>query len=256
MTLSGTIQGIWRHPIKGFTPEALTRVTLDPAQGLAFDRAWAVENGPSGFDPLHPLHISKFRFVALAPTPRAAAIRTALDDTTGRLSATLPGLPDITVDLTDPSDCRLFEVWLTAALADDAEGPLKVVQAPAHRFLDDPAGQVSLTNRASLQALGARMGLVLDPRRLRGNIDIVGWPAFAEVELPPGTVLRLGDVTVRVVKPIQRCIATHVNPDTALRDADFVSALMSLTGHAHCGVYVQVIQGGDVANGQAAGTVA
>ncbi len=256
MTLSGTIEAIWRHPVKGFTPEALTRVQIDPACGLSFDRAYAVENGPSGFDPQAPAHIPKFRFVALAPVPQAAAIRTALEDATGRLHVAMSGQPEIAVDLALPEDCRRFEAWLAAALGDAVEGPLKVVQASGHRFLDDPSGQISVTNRASLRALEAATGVAVDARRLRGNFEVEGWPAFAEVDLTPGTLIRLGAVTARVVKPIQRCIATHVNPDTAMRDLDLVPALKALTGHANCGVYVQAVDRGEAALGQFAGVVA
>ncbi len=256
MTISGTIAAIWRHPIKGFTPEALARVTLDPRIGVPFDRAWAVENGSSGFDPSCPAHISKFRFVALAPIPRAAAIHTRLNDATGQLTASMAGQPDLVVNLSVPADCARFEAWLTIALGADADGQLKVVQAPGHRFLDHPKGQVSITNLASVRALEAATGAPVGSRRLRGNIDVEGWPAFAEVDLAPGQRVRLGPVTARVLFPIQRCIAIHVNPDTAQRDLELVPALMALTGHANCGVYVQVIDGGDVAIGDEAGVTA
>jgi hypothetical protein len=168
----------------------------------------------------------------------------------------MPGQPGIEVDLTLPGECRRFEAWLTTALGDAVEGPLKVVQASGHRFLDDPSGQISLTNRASLRALEAATGVSVDARRLRGNFEVEGWPAFAEVDLAPGTLIRLGAVTTRVVTPIQRCIATHVNPDTAERDLDLVPALKVLTGHANCGVYVQAVDGGEAALSQFAGVVA
>lgn len=40
-----------------------------------------------------------------------------------------------------------------------------------------------------------------------------------------------------------------MNPDTAQRDMDLVPELMRLTGHAHCGVYVQVVDGGEITIG-------
>ena len=250
--LRGQIAALWRHPLKGFTPEALDPVRLTPGRGLPFDRAWAVEHGPSGFDPAQPRHISKFRFVALAPMPSAARVRTRLDDATGRLRASCDGCADIEADLTDPADAVRFASWLTEALGEAVEAPLKVVQGPGHRFFDHPQGHVSLTSRASLRALEAAVGAPLDPRRMRGNIEIEGWPAFAEVALAPGTRIRLGDAVAEVFKPIQRCVATHVNPQTAEADIDLVPALQRLTGHANCGVYVHVLEAGDVRVGDGA----
>ncbi len=250
--LRGQIAALWRHPLKGFTPEALAQAALRPGEGLAFDRCWAVEHGPSGFDPAAPVHISKFRFVALAPMPSAARVRTRLDDATGRLHAAAEGAGEIVVDLTDPAEAARFAHWLTGVLGEAVEAPLQVVQAPGHRFFDHPQGLVSLTNRASLAALEAAVGAPLDARRMRGNVEIEGWPAFAEVALPPGTRLRLGSAVAEVFKPIQRCIATHVNPDTAAVDIDLVPALQTLTGHANCGVYVHILEAGDVRVGDGA----
>jgi uncharacterized protein YcbX len=96
------------------------------------------------------------------------------------------------------------------------------------------------------------MGAPLDSRRLRGNIDVEGWPAFAEVALAPGTRIRLGGATAEVFKPIQRCVATHVNPQTAEADAALVPALQKLTGRANCGVYVHILEAGDVRVGDGA----
>jgi uncharacterized protein YcbX len=243
---AATVVAIHRHPIKGFTPEALDQATLSPDVGMAFDRAWAVENGPSGFDPLAPAHISKMRFVALAPVPGAALIRTRLDDSTGRLHASTPDHGDLVVNLDEARDRARLEHWLSQVLGDEASGPLKVVQAPGHRFLDDPAGQVSIISRASLRALETHLGRTVDPLRLRGNLQVEGLEAFAEVALAPGTRIRLGEVETRVIKPIRRCIATHVDPATGERDIDLCAALHELTGHTNCGVYVKVASGGTV----------
>ena len=252
MTHQGQIVALHRHPIKGFTPESLSVATLTATSGLALDRAYAVENGPSGFDPLAPVHISKMRFIALAPVPRAAAIVTRLDEQTGLLEASAPLAPPIHVDLSLPADRQRFANWLTGVLGDEVAGPLKVVQAQGHRFLDDPFGQISLTNLSSLTALSEHMDRPVDPLRLRGNVQIAGWPPFAELRLAPGTRIRLGAVIASVVKPIRRCVATHVNPQTAERDMDVVSALQALTGRPDCGVYVRIETSGQVRPGDLA----
>ena len=65
------IDAIYRYPVKGFTPERLPRVTLTARATLPLDRAYAVENGPSSFDPQKPQYFPKIRFLE-ADAQRAA----------------------------------------------------------------------------------------------------------------------------------------------------------------------------------------
>ena len=41
-----------------------------------------------------------------------------------------------------------------------------------------------------------------------------------------------------------RCAATEVDPDTGIRDLPIPRTLMQTYGHADCGVYAEVIEGG------------
>ena len=45
------IAGLYRYPVKGLSPEPLPRVALEAGQTFPADRRYAIENGPSGFDP-------------------------------------------------------------------------------------------------------------------------------------------------------------------------------------------------------------
>ena len=250
--MTGRIASIYRHPVKGFTPERLERVTLSPEQPFPCDRIFAVEDGPSGFDPEHPAHISKTRFTVLARTAQVGAARTSYDEATGVLSAGAPGQPDFQGCLLNEAGREAFAAWLAAFLGPAADGPLKVLPAPArHRFLDNPNGQVSIINLASVRDLGARIGHALDPLRFRANLYVVGWPAWAENEWV-GETLRLGEAQARVFKPIVRCAATGVDPATAVRDLDLVKSLFDHLGHAWCGVYVQVTGAGAASAGDPA----
>ena len=40
--MSGTVSGLWRHPIKSHGREALSQVTVIPGQTMPGDRVWAV----------------------------------------------------------------------------------------------------------------------------------------------------------------------------------------------------------------------
>ena len=52
-----------------------------------------------------------------------------------------------------------------------------------------------------------------------------------------------------MVKRIQRCAATEVDPDTGIRDLPVPRTLMDKFGHADCGIYAEVIAAGDIAAG-------
>jgi len=56
---------------------------------------------------------------------------------------------------------------------------------------------------------------------------------------------------LKVVKRIVRCAAVNVDPESAVRDLNIPQALMRRLGHADCGVYAEVIAGGDIAVGDA-----
>lgn len=247
----GAVAALYRHPVKGFTPEPLALAALRAHDGFPDDRLYAVENGPSGFDPEAPAFIPKSRFTVLAQIPEVARIRTRYD--AGVFTAETAGRGQAICDLRTEAGRIALAVWLETAIgAEHLRGPLKVVHAPGHRFFDHPQGAVSVLNLASVQALGRKLGKVLDPLRFRANLHVSDWPAWAELGLEPGARLRLGGAVVEVFKPIVRCVATHVDPATGVRDIEVVQALRTLEGHLHCGLYVQVIQGGVVSAGDPA----
>ena len=249
--MSGHVAAIFRHPVKGFTPEALDAVQLAPGEGFPFDRLWAVENGPCGFDPAAPAFVSKTKFTVLAQIARVAAARTRFDAATSVLHVTAPGAPEIAVRLTEAAGREAFAVWLTDLLGEDVRGTLRVVEAPgAWRFTDHPLGQVSIVNLASLRDLGQRMGVELDPLRFRANLYVEGWPPWVENGWT-GKEMMVGWAKAEVFKPIVRCAATHVDPTTAERDLDVLKALFDNYGHLHCGIYVRVTSAGAVGLGDA-----
>ena len=45
------IAAIYRYPVKGLGPNRLESAELAPGQTITGDRLYAIENGPSGFDP-------------------------------------------------------------------------------------------------------------------------------------------------------------------------------------------------------------
>ncbi|HJV41457.1 MOSC domain-containing protein [Caulobacter sp.] len=247
--MNARIAAIYRHPVKGFTPERLNAATLEAGACFPCDRLYAVEDGPSGFDPAAPDHVSKMKFTVLAKIPAVARARTAYDEDSGLFAAKAEGRPDFAGDLRAPTGRAAFEAWLAALLGDEARGPLKVIEGPgAHRFMDSRSGYVSIVNLASVRDLSEKVGRDLDPLRFRANLYVEGWPAWVENDWT-GRTLSLGGATAEVLKPIVRCAATHVDPETGERDVDLVKALFDHYGHMFCGIYLNVTGGGVVAEG-------
>lgn len=249
--MTATVTSLYRHPVKGFTPERLQAADLLAGEGFPCDRLYAVENGPSGFDAQNPAFISKMKFTVLARIAEVAKARTAYDAASGVFSATAQGMPDFAAPLTDDAGRAAFAAWLTTLLGDEAEGPLKVVVAPGlWRFMDHPLGHVSIVNLASVRDLEARIGRPVDPLRFRANVYVEGWEPWIENSWTD-RLIDLGGARTKVFKPIVRCAATHVDPVTAERDMDVVKALFDNYGHMFCGIYVHTQTAGRVAQGDA-----
>ncbi|OYW26335.1 MAG: MOSC domain-containing protein [Caulobacter sp. 12-67-6] len=247
--MEARIAAVYRHPVKGFTPERLQGADLAAGACFPCDRLYAVEDGPSGFDPAAPAHISKMKFTVLAKIPAVARAHTAYDEATGVFSCAAEGRPDFAGDLRTDEGRAGLEAWLTELLGEDLSGPLRVVEGPgAYRFMDSRSGYVSIVNLASVRDLEARLGRSLDPLRFRANLYVEGWPAWVENDWT-GRTLKLGEATAEVLKPIVRCAATHVDPVTAERDIELVKALFDNYGHMNCGIYLNVTQSGRVAEG-------
>ncbi|WP_435749009.1 MOSC domain-containing protein [Microbacterium sp. PMB16] len=93
------------------------------------------------------------------------------------------------------------------------------------RFQDRARGYVSLHSHGSTQALADALGMPADDRRFRSNIVIDGVGPWDELGWT-GDV-RIGAMTFRTAGRIVRCLATHANPETGVRDA---KVLTTLTG--------------------------
>lgn len=242
------VANLYRHPVKGFTPEALDEAVLAPGGWFPGDRMYAVENGPSGFDPVAPVQIPKQKFTVLMRQATLARVRTRWDEQADTLTAAFDD-ETMTFDLGDAEARAAFTERLAAFLGEGARGPLRLIDAgPRHRFMDSSRGRVSILNLASVRDLGERLGVTIDPLRFRANIWVEGWPAWIENAMP-GETLVLGGVTLRGDKPIVRCAATEVDPVTGLRDLEVVRALFDQYGHMWCGLYCAIETGGRLAVG-------
>ena len=245
------VHGIYRYPVKGLSPEPLDRTALAVGQTLRSDRLYAIENGPSGFDPAAPRYAPKQRFLMLMRNERLARLRSRFADESHCLAIELDGREVARGELRSASGCALIEQFFAAYCTDELRGSPKILHAPGHSFSDVAAKVVSIINLASVAALEQALGVPVDPLRFRANLYVTGWPAWHEFDLL-GHEIAVGErARLRIVKRIVRCAATNVDPVTGARDLAIPQSLLQTFGHADCGVYAQVVAGGEVAIGDA-----
>jgi uncharacterized protein YcbX len=247
---SASIQSIYRYPVKGLSPEALPRAELAAGQTIAGDRMYAIENGPSGFDPEAPGYLPKIRFLMLMRDERLARLATHYDDTTRVLTIREGGAEVARGRLTTPEGRAAIEAFFARFSADDLRGPPKILRGVGHSFSDVSRKVVSIINLASIAALESVIGSAVDPLRFRGNVYVAGWPAWHEFDLL-GQEIALGGARLKIVKRIVRCAATNVDPATGIRDLAIPETLMRTFGHADCGVYGEVVADSGIAVGDA-----
>lgn len=241
------IASLYRYPVKGFSPEALGSVELRARHRFDADRIYAVENGPSGFDPSAPAYKPKAKFLCLMKNARLAALRTRFDSATHVWTIERDG-ETFAADLSSEAGRAATEAFLSEFMGEERRGPLKVLSAPGHAFTDVGKPYVSFINLASVAAVAELVGQPVDPLRFRANINLDGMAAWEELDLV-GREATIGEARIRFAKRTQRCAATNVNLVTAERDLDIPGTLLRNLDHMDCGIYADVVEGGRIALG-------
>jgi uncharacterized protein YcbX len=244
------IEALYRYPVKGLSPERLALAELRRGAYFPGDRVFAIENGPSGFDAAAPVHQAKIKFLMLMRNEALARLSTRYEDATGTLIVEEGGREAVRAVLATSEGRLALEAFMRRFLPKELRGPPKVLTAPeGFRFTDSRSGFVSIINRASVQALEDMVGTPVDPLRFRGNLLVRGLAPWAELDLVGQVLETGGGVRLKAIKRIQRCAATNVDPQSAIRDLDIPRTLMERLGHMDCGVYAEVIAGGTLSEG-------
>lgn len=242
-----SIKSLQRYPVKGLSAEPLPFADLEPGQMISGDRAFAVENGPSGFDAGAPSWMPKMKFLCWMKNPKLARLAARYDDASGVLTIRSDG-GDVSGDLSTPEGRAAIEAFLAGFMDDEMRGPLRVLSAPGHRFSDVASKVLSFINLASADDIGRALGASVDPIRFRGNVHLSGMEAWSEATWV-GRTFRIGEAKFKVKKTIQRCLATHVDPAHGVRDLDIMGTIRSARGDVDCGIYAEVIAPGRISEG-------
>ena len=189
------------------------------------------------------------RYLMLMRNERLATLRTRFDDDSHTLIVDYEGREAARGDLRTADGRAAIERFFASFSADELRGPPKVLHAPGFSFSDVAAKVVSIINLASVADLENYVGAPVDPLRFRANLYVAGWPAWQELDMV-GRKISIGDrVQAKIVKRIVRCAATNVDPATGARDLEIPNTLMKTFGHADCGIYAEVVTGGEIVIG-------
>ena len=157
------IHSIYRYPVKGLSPEALPRIALAPGETVPGDRLYAIENGPSGFDPSAPAYLSKQHFLMLMKNERLAALRTAFDQASHVLRIQDGESEAARGDLRADQGRAGIENFFATSFADELHGSPKILHADGHGFSDVASKVVSIINLTSVAALEDIVDATVNP---------------------------------------------------------------------------------------------
>jgi uncharacterized protein len=219
------LSGLYVYPIKSCGGIAVMESNVDE-RGLRHDRRWMLVDEAN-------------RFISQRELPRMALIGVRID--ADGLLVSGPGMPSLQVPFAPPDGTPLrARVWddivETLPVGGDADRWFSEFLAVRCRLVHLPEGsvrpvdqaygraddQVSLADgfpfllisEGSLAELNARLERPLPMDRFRPNLVVGGCDPFAE---DGWRVVRIGPITLRVVKPCARCAITTVDQRTATR---------------------------------------
>lgn len=262
--MSGAVVAILRYPVKSAGGQAL-QVATCVASGLQGDRAWGVlrpdgtvasAKSPARGGRLLHAHARQERDAVWLDLPQGGTFPAGTAACDAALSSFLGEA--VVLSRKVPLGLRLHRLWPGApGMIPDwqpalpgTEAVTAVAGAVGGSFRD--FGAVHVVTTGALARLEAQQGQPVDPLRFRPNL-VVDLPE----DPPPGTVLRIGEVLLRVSLPTPRCVVPALRQPGLDDMPELLSTLareyrqpVRDLGRAACfGFYADVKASGQVAVG-------
>lgn len=242
------LAALYTYPVKGFAPMQLQSAELRCGLGLPHDRRYAISNGQQAIA-AHGAWTACPAFVRLTRNRELPRFHLTFEGDPPRLHLRHPHGDVCAAHLDLPQDRRRLNEKLADWFPNGPMGAPQLVEA-ASGYWDHSDATLSLINTASVAALAHCAGVAVDPMRFRANLYLHGAQPWQELQWL-GRRISIGSVELEVMRPIDRCVATSINPASAERDMDVPGLLLRHMGHAYCGVYLRVVRGGRISAGDA-----
>ena len=254
MNVIGTVESLWRYPVKSMRGEELEEMFAGYA-GVYGDRVFAFTSSlsPKGF----PFFTGRdqrqmIRYHARFRNPEKAArpINLAEAESSGAnpISANASELM-IEVETPDGKTIAIDDPALIDNLRANIDGKHELKLLRSDKAMTD-CRPLSIFALQSAKKLGEETGTNVDKRRFRANVyvDLTNADAFAENQFV-GKTLRVGSkVVVSVLERDPRCMMITLDPDTAEK----TPAILKQVAQAHegmAGVYGAVLMEGMIRKG-------
>ncbi len=256
MSIIGTVESLWRYPVKSMRGQELDEMFAGYA-GVYGDRLFAFESSasPRGFPYLtgreqHEMLRYRPRF----RHPDKAARRVNLTEAESMPPGANPVSANptelmIDVETPDGKTLAIDDPELIEMLRASIDQKHELTLLRSDRAMTD-CRPLSLFAVQSAKKLGEEIGTTVDKRRFRANVylDLTSSDGFAEDDFV-GHSLRIGaKVVLSILERDPRCMMITLDPDTAEK----TPALLKKVAQAHsgmAGVYGAVLAEGMVRKG-------
>lgn len=256
MTTIGTIESLWRYPVKSMAGEEMPESYMG-FSGFYGDRFFAFKNSAArkGFPYLNASvqpqmlrYQPTFRYAERAAKP--LNLTEAMNIAPGANPANADP-DDLILDVVTPSGdvVAVDDPTLIEMLCDGLRGENHLTLVRSDRALTD-CRPISLISLQTIQQVEAELGIPLDKRRFRANIylDLATDDGFAEDKLV-GRKLRIGPkAEVMVLERDPRCKVISLDPDTGQHNPEILRKVVQI--HANfVGIYCAVLVEGVLIEG-------
>ncbi len=252
MTTIGTVESLWRYPVKSMGGEEITEAYMG-FSGFFGDRCFAFKNSSArkGFpylsatvQPQMLRYRPKFRNIERAAKP--PNLTEAMNISPGVNPANAEP-DDLTVDIVTPTGAVLAvdDPALTDLLKEGLRGENHLTLVRSDRALTD-CRPVSLISLQTIRQVEAEVGIPLDKRRFRANIylNLATEGGFGE-DGWVGRKLRIGpSAVVMVLERDPRCKMISLDPDTGKHNPEVfrkVAQVHDTFAGLYCAVLVEGI---------------